>query len=176
MSINVFSILSGSLIQSKITDVCLYGNMKVSIKPLKEDAVEEGEEVDSTEKCFCIFKSDTFKSLNCLVMFIFKEEKQLVLLETWNNTYAFFPQMAPWYQFRQVLKYFFLVPMTCWSAQTLGLMRIKGEHLCFVFFFFLDLYYTVLEGDLFPFQHSNTQKKNNALIHSTKWGKALIIR
>lgn len=121
----MFSILSGSLIQSKITDVCLYGNMKVSIIPLKEDIVEEGEEVDRTEKCFCIFKSDTFKSLNCLVMFIFQEEKQLVLLETLNNTYAFFPQMAPWYQLRQVLKYFFLVPMTCWSAQTLGLMRIK---------------------------------------------------
>lgn len=30
-----------------------------------------------------------------------------------EHTYAFFPQMACWYQFLQVLKYFFFVPITC---------------------------------------------------------------
>lgn len=38
-----------------------------------------------------------------------------------DETYVFFPQMAPWYQFLQVLKYFFLVPKICWRAQTFGL-------------------------------------------------------
>lgn len=38
-----------------------------------------------------------------------------------EHTYAFFPQMAPWYQFLQVLKYFFFVPITCWRAQTFWL-------------------------------------------------------
>lgn len=60
------------------------------------------------------------------LMFMWKEEKRSVP-ETSLNTYAFFPQMAPRYQLRQVLKYFFLVPMTCWSAQTLGLIRSKTE-------------------------------------------------
>lgn len=37
------------------------------------------------------------------------------------RTYAFLPQMVPLYQFLHVLKYFFLVPMTCCRAHTLGL-------------------------------------------------------
>lgn len=37
------------------------------------------------------------------------------------KTYAFLPQMVPLYQFLHVLKYFFLVPMTCCRAHTLGL-------------------------------------------------------
>lgn len=49
---NVFFILGGSLIQSKITDVCLYGNIQVSMKTLKE--AEEGE--PDTEKKCCIFQ------------------------------------------------------------------------------------------------------------------------
>lgn len=40
-STNVFFILSGSLVQSEITDVYLYGNINVSMKTLKEEAVEE---------------------------------------------------------------------------------------------------------------------------------------
>lgn len=80
-------ILSGSLIQSKITDACLYGNIKVSMKTLKEDAVEEEKEADTQrpkemlklQKC-----TRLMLRLNLLVieydsMFIFKEEKQLVL-------------------------------------------------------------------------------------------------
>lgn len=41
-------------------------------------------------------------------------------------TYAFFPQMDPLYQFLHVLKYFFLVPATCWRAHTLGLKEKGG--------------------------------------------------
>lgn len=108
---------------------------KVSMKTLKEDAVEEEEEEADTQRPKEMLKlqkrTQLILRLNLLVikfdsMFIFKQEKQLVR-ETWDNTYAFFPQMAPWYQLRQVLKYFLLVPMTCWSAQTLGLVRIEGE-------------------------------------------------
>lgn len=47
----MFFILSGSLIQSKITDVRLYGNIQVSVKTLKEKAVKE-EEADTEEKCY----------------------------------------------------------------------------------------------------------------------------
>lgn len=49
MSINVFFILRGSLIQSEITDVCLYGNIQVSMKTLIDKAVVE-EETDTEEK------------------------------------------------------------------------------------------------------------------------------
>lgn len=38
-----------------------------------------------------------------------------------GKSYAFLPQMDPLYQFLHVLKYFFLVPMTCCRAHTLGL-------------------------------------------------------
>lgn len=40
-----------------------------------------------------------------------------------GDTYAFFPQIEAWYQFRQVLKYFFLVPIICWRAHILGLKK-----------------------------------------------------
>ena len=35
-------------------------------------------------------------------------------------TYAFLPQMDPLYQALHVLKYFFLVPMTCWRNNNTG--------------------------------------------------------
>lgn len=101
-STNVFLILSGSFIQSEITDVCLYG--KFPWNPFKKKQYEEILKINAvifTWICLCL-------SLN--------RRNNL-------STYAFFPQMEPRYQLRQVLKYFFLVPMTCWSAQTLGLMR-----------------------------------------------------
>lgn len=44
----------------------------------------------------------------------------------WFKSYAFLPQMDPLYQFLHVLKYFFLVPMTCCRAHTLGLEQ-EGE-------------------------------------------------
>lgn len=67
----------------------------VFIKTL-EDALEE-EGVGTKKKC------SNYK--------MFKTTAQS-LIETSDNTYAFFPQMVPLYQFRQVLKYFFLVPST----------------------------------------------------------------
>lgn len=45
----------------------------------------------------------------------------------WVQSYAFLPQMEPLYQFLHVLKYFFLVPMTCCRAHTLGLKRRSEE-------------------------------------------------
>lgn len=128
---NVFFILGGSLIRSKITDVYLYGNIQVSMNTLKEAAEEEA---DNEEKCYIFKKLTEFTvRLNILVtefacnVFLLTEETTHPVGNTKSITHAFFPQMAPWYQLRQVLKYFFLVPMTCCSAQTLGLMRIEGQ-------------------------------------------------
>lgn len=95
------------------------------MKTLKEDVAEDEEEEADTKITELMLKIILLVKFE--LMFIFKEERKKRFLKTWNNTYAFFPQMAPWYQLRQVLKYFFLVPMTCWSAQTLGLIRIEGE-------------------------------------------------
>lgn len=48
-------------------------------------------------------------------------EQDLSVNAGWVKSYAFLPQMDPLYQFLHVLKYFFLVPMTCCRAHTLGL-------------------------------------------------------